>query len=326
MKDNIRIYYYFIIGAIGGLSGWYIGTIIGSLVGKDMAADILGTGIFYDIVFGAFLGGIIGLAVSAYDGILNRSIQRFLKFGAVGLLLGASAGAISLPLIDLFYRLLGQATTQGGASEGSKALLIFLIGSLCWLLFGGFVGLGEGIGKGTQAWKGVLGGMLGGLLGGIIYEANRAINADTNIGEVGFNSHFFSAVTFTLLGAAVSASVAFVTSALKQAWMEVLDGKAAGRNYDITKYVDRNLGSHKAGIVGSDEWSSHIYLPGDNEILPHHAEISFSNGSPTITVMAEAVKHQTTYLNGRLLSRSSPLVNGDRIQIGSTSMIYRNTK
>ncbi len=326
MKDNIRIYYYFIIGAIGGLIGWYFGTIFGSFVGRDVAAEIFGIGILYDVVFGAILGGIIGIAVSAYDGILNRSFQRFLKFGAVGLLLGASAGAVSLPLIDLFYRTLEQATTGGVSNEGNKALLIFLIGSLCWVLFGAFVGLGEGVGKGTQAWKGLLGGMLGGLVGGILYEINRAVNPSINLTEVSFNSHFFSAVTFTLLGAAISASVAFVTSALKSAWFEVLDGKLAGRNYDVTKYVDKNLGSHKSGIVGSDEWSSHIYLPGDNEVLAHHAEISYTNGSPTITVSAEAAKHQTTYLNGRRLTHSSPLVNGDRLQIGSTNMIYRNTK
>lgn len=326
MKDNIRIYYYFIIGAIGGLIGWYLSTIFGSLIGEDFASEILGKGVAYYVLFGATLGGVIGIAVSAFDGISNRSWQRFVKFGAIGLILGAIAGAISLPLIDTLYQTLTSAATQTKSSGGGNALLTFLIGSVCWILFGGFIGLGEGIGKGTQAWKGVLGGMLGGLLGGIIYELNRAVNPPPSLAEVQFPSHFFSAVSFTLLGAAVSASVAFVTTALKSAWMEVLDGKLAGRNYDITKYVDRNLGAHKAGIIGSDEWSSHIYLPGDNEILSNHAQICYENGSPTITLTPEASKHQTTYLNGRRLTHSSPLVNGDRIQLGSTNMIYRNTK
>lgn len=326
MKDNVRIYYYFIIGAIGGLTGWYLSTILGNNIGEDFAAETFGKGFAYYVFFGATLGAIIGVAVSAYDGISNRSFQRFIKFGAIGLLLGALAGAISLPLIDFIYQSLASAASQAKSSGGNKVLLVFLIGSLCWILFGGFIGLGEGIGKGTQAWKGVLGGMLGGLLGGIIYEINRAVNPPSTLGEDNFNSHFFSAVSFTLLGAAVSSSVAFVTTALKSAWIEVLDGKAAGRNYDITKYVDQKLGAAKAGIIGSDEWSAHIYLPGDNEVLPHHAEINYQNGYPTITVMPEAAKHQTTYLNGSRLTHSSPLVNGDRIQIGSTNLIYRNTK
>jgi hypothetical protein len=299
---------------------------LGSQVGENLAVGTLGKGVAYYIFFGAMLGAVIGVAVSAYDGISNRSWQRFIKFGIIGFLLGALAGAISLPLVDFLYQALTSAASQTKTVGASKSLLIFLIGSFCWILFGGFIGFGEGIGKGTQAWKGVLGGMLGGLLGGIIYEINRAVNPPANISEDSFSGHFFSAVSFTLLGAAVSSSVAFVTSALKSAWIEVLDGKLAGRNYDITKYVDSRLGAMKSGIIGSDEWSSHIYLPGDNEILSHHAELSYTNGSPTITVTPEAAKNQTTYLNGRRLVHSSPLVNGDRIQIGSTNMIYRNSK
>lgn len=326
MKDNIRIYYYFIFGAIGGLVGWYFSTILGSFVGEDFGAESLGKGIVYYMIFGATLGSIIGIAVSSYDGIFNRSWQRFVKFGTVGLLLGLVAGAISLPLIDTLYQALTSAATGNNSTQGSNSLFIFLIGSMCWILFGGFIGLGEGVGKGTQAWKGLLGGMLGGLLGGVIYEISRAMNPPNSLAEVSFNSHFFSAVSFILLGGAVSASVAFVTTALKSAWIEVLDGKLAGRNYDITKYVDSTLGTHKAGIIGSDEWSSHVFLPGDHEILSHHAEISYQNGAPTISVIPEANKHKPIYLNGRRLTHSSPLVNGDRIQIGSTNLIYRNSK
>lgn len=326
MKDNVRIYYYFIIGAIGGLTGWYFSTIFGSGVGEDSAVEIFGRGRVYYMVFGATLGAVIGIAVSAYDGLLNRSLRRFVKFGSVGLLLGSIAGGVSLPLVDFLYQSLAGAASQTSGAQGNKSVLIFLIGSFCWVMFGGLVGLGEGIGKGTQAWKGVLGGMLGGLLGGVVYEINRVLNPPSSLSEDSFSGHFFSAVSFTLLGGAVSSSVAFVTSALKNAWLEVLDGKLAGRNYDITKYVDQVLGTAKAGIIGSDEWSSHIYLPGDNEILAHHAEINYQNGTPTITIMPEAGKQQKTYLNGRLLTHSSPLVNGDRLQIGSTNLIYRNTK
>ena len=327
MKDNIRIYYYFIIGAIGGLTGWFFSTIFGNLVGEDLGFSIFGKkGIVYSLVFGATLGAVIGIAVSAYDGIFNRSLQRFLKFGLIGFILGAIAGAISLPLVYLIYEFLASVASQSVSSGAGKPLLLFFIGSICWVLFGGFIGLGEGIGKGTQAWKGVLGGMLGGMLGGVIYEINRAVNPPATLGEDSISAHFFSAVSFTLLGGAVSSSVAFVTSALKSAWLEVLDGKLAGRNIDITKYVDQRLGAVKAGIIGSDEWSSHIYLPGDNEVQSHHAEISYTNGSPTITIMPDAAKRQMTYLNGRRLAHSSPLVNGDRIQIGSTNLIYRNSK
>jgi FHA domain len=317
MKDNIRIYYYFIIGAIGGLTGWLLST---------MLSSFLDTGIVSQILYGAALGAVIGIAVSSFDGISNRSFRRFMKFGGIGFLLGATVGAIALPLTQVIYGLLVATVNEGQSSSASLPLWKFLIGTMCWILFGGFIGLGEGIGKGSQIWKGLVGGMLGGLLGGIIYETNRAIDTSSTGTGDNFQRQFFLAVSFTLLGAAVSAAVAFVTSALKSAWMEVLDGKLAGRNYDITKYVDRNLGAFRSGIIGSDEWSSHIYLPGDNEILSNHAEINYENGTPTISVTPEAGKHMTTFLNGRRLTGSSPLTNGDRIQVGSTNLIYRNTK
>lgn len=324
MKEKFRIYYYFLIGAIGGLTGWFLSSLMSSGIGEINILDE--QSVVKKILFGAAIGAIIGIAVSAYDGISNRSFARFLKFGTLGFFLGATAGALALPLTELIYDSLISALGNNAASPAAMVGKFF-IGTFCWVLFGALIGLGEGIGKGTQVWKGILGGMLGGLVGGMVYEINRAVRGTvTEPGAGNFWQTFFLAISFTLLGAAVSAAVALVTSALKSAWIEVVDGKLSGRNYDVTKYVDPKLGAFRSGIIGSDEWSAHIYLPGDNEILSQHAEINYTAGAPTITVKPEAAKRQVTYLNGRRLAHSSPLMNGDRLQIGSTNLIYRNKK
>lgn len=311
MKEQFRIYYYFVIGALGGLHGWFFSTLF---------SGVLEQGLLSQVIYGGVFGAIIGISVAAFDGIANRSFRRFIKFGSIGLILGAIAGSLALPLTQIIYE------TLIGTAAVANPLAKFLVGTLCWILFGGLIGLGEGVGKGTQFWKGLLGGMLGGLVGGLIYETNRTLAGNSTEAGDEFRRIFLVAISLTLLGAMVSAAIAFVAAALKEAWIEVTEGKLAGRIYDVTKYVDPVLGVYKSGIIGSDEWSAHIYLPGDNEILPRHAEINFANGAPTITVSPEASKRQTTVINGRRLMHSSPLSNGDQITVGSTTLIYRNKK
>jgi hypothetical protein len=313
MTDRSRIYYYSITGACGGLTGWFIATQI-SIV-ETSAPQTLTS----QLLYGGILGATIGVAVAAYDGIMNRSVRRFIKYGSIGFALGAFAGALALPLAQWIYASLLTANTAG--TEGIWQRM--LVGTLCWLLFGGLIGFGEGISKGTQSWKGFLGGLIGGLAGGLLYEINRAV---TGGGREPFRYQFFLASSLLLLGAAISASIALVTEVLKRAWVEILGGKFTGRSYDVTKYVDARLGSYRSGVVGSDQWSAHIYLPGDHDILPRHAEISFANGAPTLTVLPEASKRAVTFINGRRLANSTPLSNGDELQFGSTKVVYRQKR
>ncbi|MGB8510722.1 MAG: FHA domain-containing protein, partial [Pyrinomonadaceae bacterium] len=247
----------------------------------------------------------------------NRSWRRFVKYGSVGLSLGALAGGLALPLAQFIY---GSLLKGAGAGSAWQAVLI---GVLCWLLFGGLIGFGEGVGKGTQSWKGLLGGVIGGLVGGLGYEINRAAGGAA---KEPFRYQFFLALSLLLLGAAISAAIALVVDLLKAAEVEILDGKFAGRSYDVTKYVDPKLGSHRSGTIGSDQWGAQIFLPGDSEVLPRHAEIGYANGAPTLTVTPEASKRATTFINGRRLTLSTPLSDGDRLQFGSTKLLYRHKR
>lgn len=311
MKKRSRIYYHFVIGACGGLTGWFAGTLfLGALGGAPQWWG-------QQALYGGILGATIGIAIAAYDGLMNRSWRRFVKYGSVGLGLGALAGGLALPLAQWLY---GSLLKSAGADSPWEAVLI---GTLCWLLFGGLIGFGEGVGKGTQSWKGLLGGIIGGLAGGLGYELNRAASGAA---REPFRYQFFLALSLLLLGAAISAAIALIIDLLKAAEVEILDGKFAGRSYDVTKYVDPKLGSHRSGVIGSDQWGAQIFLPGDNEVLPRHAEISFANGAPTLTVTPEASKRATTFINGRRLTLSTPLSDGDRLQFGSTKLIYRQKR
>jgi hypothetical protein len=311
MSERLRVYYYFILGALGSLTGWFI-----AAQGLRNSGDHMALGA--QALYGSLLGALIGLAIASYDGLISKSVRRFCKLAAVRFVVGAASGAIALPLAQFIYSaMLGQKT--GAAVQPSRPLAFIVVGAFCWILFGGVIGFGETISKGTQGWKGIVGGTIGGLLGGVIYEIVRA-SAGSN-GKT--PNEFVLAGSLLILGGAIGASVAFVSNALKRAWFEVADGKFAGRIYDVTKYVDPVLGSRKAGIIGSDEWSANVYLPGDRDILPQHAQIKFSDGAPMLAVTDKAQKIAATLLNGRRVY-SHPLTNGDRLQIGGTTLIYRN--
>lgn len=316
MKERIRIYYYFLIGGAGGLTGWLLGAWLLQAVSRSTAAGQQTIG--QQFLYGAVLGAAIGISIAVHDGVVSRSLIRFAKFGGIGLLFGFLAGGLALPLTQALYvKLLG---TQ--ASAGQAVGKLIFVGLICWVLFGGLIGLGEGVSKGTQSWKGWLGGTIGGLIGGLIYEINRA-SAD-NV-TVSYRQQFFLAISLMLLGAAISAAIAFVTAMLKQAWVEVLNGKYENRSFDVTKYVNPRTGRHHSGSIGSDQWSSNVYLPGDPLVLPRHAEINFANGAPTLTVTPEASKRDSTFVNGRKVS-SCHLSDGDTLLIGSTQMIYHQKR
>jgi hypothetical protein len=315
MNEVIRVYYYFIFGALGGVTGWML---TASVLTRSAQIPTIQE----QAAFGAFLGAAIGLGIAAYEGLISRSPLRFVKFGGIGLLLGIVAGGLALPAAQWLYQQLLRPQTRSGAATLSWESVV--VGTLCWIIFGGLIGFVESLHKGTQSVKGLAGGVLGGLIGGLIYEFARALGI-TNTAS--FEQQRVLAVTLALLGGAIGASIAFVAIVLKQAWVEVVDGKFAGRKYDLTKYmyVDRKRGKPKTGIIGSDEWSANVYLPADGEILSHHAQIGSVNGVPTLSVFPEAEKVGTTLVNGKK-GKNWHLKDGDRLQVGSTLLIYHHKR
>jgi hypothetical protein len=234
-------------------------------------------------------------------------------------MLGTLAGLIALPISQWLYsRLIKTAAGQGG----TVLWKVVVIGVACWILFGGMIGFIEGLTKGTQNIKGFAGGVLGGIIGGGIYEFARGSGVAQG---ASLQQQITLALSLSILGGAIGASIALVTVALKRAWIEVADGKLAGRIYDVTKYVDPQLGLHKPGIIGSDEWRANIYLPGDHKVQPAHARIGFANGAPYLNVYPAAQKHANTLVNGKVVS-DWVLNDGDRLQIGNTLLTYRQKR
>ncbi len=67
MDDKLKIYFYFVFGCIGGLTGWYFS-----------ASLLLSTlSILDQALFGAIIGAMIGLSIAAYEGFITRSFVAY---------------------------------------------------------------------------------------------------------------------------------------------------------------------------------------------------------------------------------------------------------
>jgi hypothetical protein len=257
MNRYSRLYYYTLLGAIGGLIAWQLSNLLG--------LSFLKTLYLSEVVVGGLIGLSIGLLIGLSEGVSMRSPGYALRAGLVGGGLGMLAGAIALPIAEATFQLLGGAVWARAVG---------------WALFGTLLGAGIGWTTGAQLWKPALGGFLGGALGGILLEAARLRLNDPLTGK---------AIGLGLLGAAVGAFIAFIVLLLSKAWLEVVSGKMKGTEFILDKFIHTDGPS---AYVGSNALKADIVLP-DPDIESQHAII---DGADT-HVMLKDMSRSGTFVN-----------------------------
>lgn len=259
MSRYSRLYYYTLLGAIGGLIGWQISNVLG----------LSFTGYLYlnEVVVGGLIGFCIGALIGLSEGLAAKTPLYALRSGAITGLFGMIGGAIGLPIAEFGFQLLGgEAWTR----------------ALGWAIFGGLIGAGLGYSSGSQIWKPALGGAIGGAIGGALLELARTRLSDPLIGK---------AVGLGLVGAAVGALIALIVLLLSRAWLEVVTGKMKGTEFVLDKFIHANGPS---AYVGSDALKADIVLP-DPDIAPQHALLKGADTHMTLKDMSR----QGTFINGR---------------------------
>jgi hypothetical protein len=250
MNRQMRIYYYAVFGAIGGLVGWQVS----NLIGLSFISNIY----LSEAVVGALVGLSLGLLIGVAEGAITLNLVQSAKSGASSGLLGLGAGAIGLPLGEWLFQFVGAG----------------IIGRILgWTVFGLLIGLAEGVGSRSQVWKGLLGGVLGGMLGGLLLEGMQNLLKTSLVGK---------AVGLLLLGASVGAFISLVEVLLARAWLEVKTGKLKGTEFILDKFM------HLKGpaiAIGSSPLKSEIVLP-DPDIAPQHALLTGDGRHFTIKDMS----------------------------------------
>ncbi|HUI87974.1 MAG TPA: FHA domain-containing protein [Anaerolineales bacterium] len=270
---------------------------IGGLIGWQVS-DMLGlsfTSSLYmsEAVVGALVGLCIGLFIGITEGLMTRNLIQAIKAGVVSGLLGLAAGAIGLPLSEFLFQ-------SAGAGYFGRAL--------GWGIFGLLIGLAEGVVGKSQIWKGMLGGLIGGALGGVLLEAVHNFLKDPLIGK---------ASGLVLLGASVGAFISLIVVLLSRAWLEVTSGKLKGTEFILDKFM------HAGGpaiAIGSSALKSEIVLP-DPDIAPQHAMLTGDGKQFSVKDMSLS----GTFINNKKIELAR-LVNGQRIRMGNTEMVYHEKR
>ena len=235
MSRLMRLYYYGILGAMGGVIGWQISNVVGLSFTRNVYLS--------EVLVGALIGLCIGILIGLGEGALTRNPVQTLRACLISGGLGLAGGALGLPIAEGLFQLMGGQ--PWGRAPG-------------WGVFGLLIGIAAGFNGGSQMWKGALGGLLGGLLGGSLLETARRWLQDPLLGK---------AAGLLLLGASVGVFIALIAYLLSRAWLEVKTGKLKGTEFILDKFMKKEGPS---AFIGSDALKAEIVLP-DPDVAPQHA-------------------------------------------------------
>jgi hypothetical protein len=286
MSRIMRLYYYGVFGAIGGVIGWQASNILG-------LSFVAGNIFLSEIVVGAVIGFCIGVFIGVAEGVMTRNYVQAMRAGMLSGLMGLVGGGIGLPLAEALFQWLG------GQVWGL---------ALGWGLFGLLIGLAASFQSGSQMWKGALGGLLGGIAGGLLLEAARSWMADPLMGK---------AVGLLLTGASVGAFTAMIVFLLSKAWLEVTSGKLKGTEFILDKFLKTEGPS---AFIGSDALKSDIVLP-DPDIAPQHALLKGAGTHFNLKDMSLS----GTFVNNRKIEQAV-LKNRQDIKVGNTQLVYHEKR
>jgi hypothetical protein len=261
-------------------------------------------------VKGTFLGMLIALGLGTIDALWNiplgQPVKRFASI-LVGVLVGSlgglMGGVIGQVLFDWerwsVFLILGWTITGllVGASIGTFGLLIAVLG---------MKDLASPL---RQLRRGMLGGTAGGILGGTLAVLFR------HAWETAFHdkpSELLwspSAGGFIALGACIGLAIGLAQVILKPAWIRVEKGYRAGRER-ILSGPETSIGRAEACDIG---------LFGDPQVERCHARIVLQGNH---YALADAGSPAGTYVNGQRIRDLFFLKSGDRIQVGSSVLVF----
>ena len=257
------------------------------------------------------VAALIGLGIGATDGIVCRIPQRAIIGGLVGALVGFVGGLVSGVVASIIYGPLNQAAQaqMASASATSRSLGFFLqmiARMFAWTLAGAAMGLGQGIALRSSRLVsyGFLGGVIGGMLGGLLFDPLDMVVLGSN--RVG--AEWARLIGMAVIGAAVGIMIGVVELLSRDAWLRMIEGPLAGKEFLMFRDV-MNIGASP---------KSEIYLFNDPKVAQTHATIRMVGDQCEITGRDRV---HPLLVNGQPV-RTSRLRHGDRIHIGDTSFLF----
>ena len=259
----------------------------------------------------AVVAALIGLGIGATDGIVCRIPSRAIVGGLVGALVGFVGGLVSGVVAEIIYAPLTTAATAQMASASATSrsvgfLLQMIARMFAWTFAGAAMGLGQGIALRSSRLLsyGFLGGVIGGMLGGLLFDPLDMVV----LGADRVGAEWARLIGFAVIGAAVGAMIGIVELLTRDAWLRMIEGPLAGKEFLMFRDV-MNIGASP---------KSEIYLFNDDKVAQTHATIRMVGDECEITARDRV---HPLLVNGQNV-RTSRLRHGDRIHIGDTSFLF----
>ncbi|QDV77624.1 FHA domain-containing protein [Botrimarina mediterranea] len=258
------------------------------------------------------IAGCVGLFLGAAEGLICRNPLRAIKSGFVGLGVGFLGGLVALiPAAFIFgFASLASLSIDDGLDPNGMptgvAFLVLMMGrAAAWAVAGIPAGLGQGIALREKKViiNGVVGGCLGGLVGGLLFDPiSLVLTAEDG------QATYSRAVGFGSIGLFVGLFVGLVEGWTKTAWLQMLKGPLAGKQFILFKDTTSLGSSPKADI----------YLFKDDAIEPRHAQIVNRGGR---FELEDNESPDGTYVNG-VPVRRHVLRDGDQVVLGKTVLQF----
>lgn len=269
--------------------------------------------VFFALLLFPITAMMVGLFIGATDGVLSKAWGRAARSALVGGVVGFGATLAALIPTGLLFgtiqRIAIAVDTSRTLEPSSGALLVIVIGrGLAWALVGSAAGMGLGLFMRSRAlfWNGVIGGATGALIGGVLFDPLGI--ALTRLAPTG-GAEVSRALGLSLVGAGAGLMIGVVELIVRDAWLKVLTGPIAGKEFVL--YRDPTW-------IGSSP-KCEIYLFKDPRVAPRHAAI---HRVAEYFEIEDQATDSGTGVAGRPVKRQR-LQDRDRIQIGETLLEFR---
>jgi hypothetical protein len=262
---------------------------------KDEWKDFLSDLLFY---------GVSGMTIAVCLGIAEPAVERNWRGVVINGSVAAVLGLIGGVVVALFISRFQNFIVKSIADAQSQWVREMISNSVQWGTLGLFLGIAPGVvlKSGRKILAGATGGLIGGLAGGALIEVvKQASDNNQNISRL---------VAIGTIGLVAGLGTGLIENAVKSGWLKVTAGLIAGKQFIL--YRDPTF-------IGS-ALSCHIYLFRDPSVGKRHAAIHIVPGGFEIENLPLGT---ATLVNNEQVEGRRKLRNGDRIQIGTTSMVFQ---
>jgi hypothetical protein len=254
---------------------------------KALVANILAFG-----VRGVIIAVLLAIAVP----LTENNLQAVLVNGSVGAALGLLGGVVAAFVTS------GIEKAAAGAPPDSAHQYLTTVA--VWAAMGVFLTVAPGIvmRNGKKLIIGLLGGLIGGLIGGVLYEPIKGWELFDR------SPRFPELVAMVAIGLMAGLATGLIEDVAKAGWVKVAQGLIAGKQFILYR---------NPTFIGAGP-DCQIYLFKDPKVGRRHAAIHIVPGGYELEDLPLGTD---TLLNGKPAKRAR-LKNGDRIQIGSTQLVF----